>query len=362
VQRPPRVLAYVRFALTLGFLYLLLTSSGNYWLELSFPQGATGLDFLIEMNMDEVQVGSISGIDSWRLDVEGLRHQLGTMAFGVGDRLIYLPVVTSTNSFAMQLAQERAEEGVVVLTDSQTAGKGRQGRRWVDMSGCNVLSSTLLRPLFPSHLLVMVASLAVVQAITETCGIAATIKWPNDVLIEDRKVAGILIETSHDSSGRLVAILGIGVNVNGRILEVPGGASLITADAQHSAAREAPLYQDQAPVVTGATTLEAECGHVLSRETFIAHMLRHLETDYFVLQEEAGSPYSLSNGLSASQSLRERWRNCLSTLGRTISVRQGGTVISGVAEDVDENGELLLRSHSGELINITWGDVGYPAG
>src|SRR5437660_1684639 len=158
-----------------------------------------------------------------RLNVEAIQRQLATRVFGVGNKLLYLPIVDSTNSIAMQLAHERPDEGVVVLTDSQTAGKGRHGRRWVDMFGCNVLSSTLLRPLFPPHFLVMMASLAVVDAINETCGIAATIKWPNDVLIEDHKVSGILIETSHDYAGQLVAILGIGVNVNGRIPDVPAG-------------------------------------------------------------------------------------------------------------------------------------------
>ncbi len=310
--------------------------------------------------MDEVRAGSFATTGNKRLDVEGLLHQLETTFIGLDDRLIYLPVVTSTNLFAMQLASERPEEGVVVLTDSQTAGKGRRGRRWVDVSGCNVLSSTLLRPLFPPHLLVMVASLAVVQTITETCGIDATIKWPNDVLINDRKVAGILIETSHNPTGQLVAILGIGVNVNGRILDVPVGASLVTSYAQHSPAREVPLHQNRSPLVTRATTLEAECGQVSSRETFIARMLRYIEIDYLALQQEAKS--APLYGLSASQALRERWRSYLSTLGRTISVHQGEIVRAGVAEDVNENGELLLRCRSGELVNITWGDVGYPAG
>jgi BirA family biotin operon repressor/biotin-[acetyl-CoA-carboxylase] ligase len=95
-----------------------------------------------------------------RLDIESLQSQLDTQFFGVGDRLLYVPVVSSTNTLAMQLAHERSEEGVVVLTDNQTAGKGRLGRRWVDVPGCNVLSSTLLRPLFPPYLLVMLASLA----------------------------------------------------------------------------------------------------------------------------------------------------------------------------------------------------------
>jgi len=278
------------------------------------------------------------------LRVEVLRGLLGTQILGVGDRLLYLPVVESTNTFAMQLAYERPEEGVVVLTDSQTAGKGRQGRRWVDVSGCNVLSSILLRPLFPPHLLVMVASLAVVDAIAETCDVSATIKWPNDVLIADRKVAGILIETSHDLNGYMIAIVGIGVNVNGHMRDL-----------------SEQLSQKDSPGTT-ATTLEAECGHAVSREIFIAYLLKHFETDYLALQQEAtdASTVVIATHRPVSRLIRERWKGQLSTLGRTISVRQRDARISGVAVDVDDNGELLLRCHSGELVSITWGDVDYP--
>ena len=311
--------------------------------------------------MDEVQVG-FSATEGKTLDVEGIQRQLETRFFGVGDKLLYLPIVTSTNALAMQLAHERPEEGVVVLTDSQTAGKGRQGRRWVDVPGCNVLSSTLLRPLFPPHLLVMIASLAVVDTIAEICGLTATIKWPNDVLIRDRKVAGILIETSHDQYGQLVAILGIGVNVNGRMQNVPEETSLVTCRAEYGQAQGALLQQDQAPLIATAITLETEYGHAVSRETFIVHLLRHIETDYLALQQETANPFStVYSPIPVSQSIRERWRKQLSTLGRSIQVRQGDTVTSGIAEDVDGNGELLLRRHSGELVNITWGDVGYLA-
>jgi len=278
------------------------------------------------------------------LNIEVLRRQLGTQFFAIGDRLLYLPVVDSTNVLAMQLVHQRLDEGVVVLADSQTAGKGRQGRQWVDVSGCNVLASTLLRPLFPPHLLLMISSLAVVDAIAETCGVSTTIKWPNDILVENRKVAGILIETSHDQTGRTVAILGIGINVNGHIQEL--------------------AEQSQASLVTTATTLETVCGHMVSRETLIAHLLRHIETDYLALQHEYMSTSSISKEQyrPISRLMRERWRSRLSTLGRTIQVRQGDTLVSGFAEDVDDYGELLLRGHSGELVSITWGDVGYPAG
>ncbi len=279
------------------------------------------------------------------LDIEALQRNLQTQFFGIGDRLLYFPTVESTNTLAMQLAYERPEEGLVVLTDSQTAGKGRRGRRWVDMPGRNVLLSILLRPLFSPYMLVMITSLAVVDAIADICQVAASIKWPNDVLVGDRKVAGILIETSHDSSGRMVAIAGIGVNVNGGIEEL----------AEHSAM--------QVPLTATATTLESVCGHTVSRELFIARLLQYIEKSYFALQQEITKLPAVGTEITepSSRMIRERWRGQLATLGRTITVQQGNSVLSGIAEDVDDSGELLLRRHSGELVSITWGDVEYPA-
>ena len=277
-----------------------------------------------------------------------LQQQLRTLSFGIGNRLVYIPTVGSTNILAMQLARAGSEEGVVVVTDSQSAGKGRQGRRWVDVYGCSVLSSIVLRPLFPLYLLVMIASSAVVEAIQEICGergITATIKWPNDVLIGDHKVAGILVETSLDRAGHLIAIVGIGVNVNGRLTS------------------EQADVPEVAALTATATTLETVYGQPISREKFLAALLRHIETHYLALQQEVrNSPmveYVASTGLT-SRSVREKWRGYLSTLDRQIQVRQGDTILDGIAEDVSETGELLLRLHSGERISITWGDIGYP--
>jgi BirA family biotin operon repressor/biotin-[acetyl-CoA-carboxylase] ligase len=274
-----------------------------------------------------------------------LQRHLTTHFIGVGDRLVYLPTVESTNTLAMHLAFERPDEGLVVLTDNQSAGKGRQGHRWVDVPGWNILSSTVLRPAFSPHLLIMVASLAVVDAIAETARIAATIKWPNDVLIGERKVAGILIETSHDPWGRVVAIVGIGINVNGHIQDMLQQLS------------------PQASLLAKATTLETECGHQLSREILLAHLLQHIEDDYLALQQEAAGTNSVQTPASTpfARLLRERWKGRLSTIGRAITVRQGDSVIDGIAENVDENGELLLRNHSGALITITWGTLEYVA-
>lgn len=279
------------------------------------------------------------------LDIEALQRNLQTQFFGIGDRLLYFPTVESTNTISMQLAYEKPEEGLVVLTDSQTAGRGRRGRRWIDVPGRNVLLSILLRPLFPPHMLVMIASLAVVDAIVDICQVAAAIKWPNDVLIGDRKVAGVLIETSHDSSGRMVAVVGIGVNVNGGVEEL----------GKHSAI--------QVPLTATATTLESACGHSVSRELFIARLLQYIENSYLALQREITDLPSIRTATTepASCLIQERWRGQLAMLGRTITVQQGNSVLSGIAEDVNDSGGLLLRCHSGELVSITWGDVEYPA-
>jgi BirA family biotin operon repressor/biotin-[acetyl-CoA-carboxylase] ligase len=286
------------------------------------------------LNQTEAAVSTTST----HLNIEQIRDLLDTEFIGKADRFVFLPIVDSTNTLAMKLAQQGSEEGVVVLTDSQKAGKGRQGRRWVDRVGCNVLLSLVLRPLFPPHLLVMVASLAVVDTIATVGGIAATIKWPNDVLIGERKVAGILIETSHDLSGRLVAIVGIGVNVNGRISDYAKMAGDSSLSAQELSGK--------------ATTLAEVCGHEVSREAFIAHLLLDIERSYLALQQEAHVRRitNMVPSVSISRLTHERWSSQLSTLGRAIQVRQGDTLLSGVAEGVNENGELLLRSCSSVLM------------
>lgn len=277
-----------------------------------------------------------------RLNLETLHDLLETTLVGIGTNIVYKPVVASTNTLAMQLARNGAEEGLVVLTDNQTAGKGRQGRRWIDVANRNVLSSTILRPLFPPYYLVMIASLAIVNTIADVCNIHATIKWPNDVLIENRKVAGILIETSHDNNGHFVAILGIGVNINGRI-------SSILHNVLESS-------QTQQGLLLHATTLEDEIGHVVNREVFIAHLLKHIETSYLALQQET-QDLTIHNRGPIARHLFEQWRAHLSTLGRTVTVHQGDKLLSGVAEDVNDQGELLLRDHSDNYLRITWGDV-----
>jgi BirA family transcriptional regulator, biotin operon repressor / biotin---[acetyl-CoA-carboxylase] ligase len=271
------------------------------------------------------------------LDVNYLRQKLKAQLFGGEHRLLYFPVTDSTNTQAIQLVANSAEEGVVVIADAQTGGRGSRGRRWLDIPGNNIILSIVLYPLFPPNLLIKMASLGVAETITQMCNISPSIKWPNDTLIGKRKVSGILIETKRISEKQIGTVLGIGVNVNGNIEKW-----------------QKDLRVD-ASLLANATTLETECGQSVNRETFICILLQNLEAYYLALQEE-----TQVGSHQTSNTIHERWRDRLSTLGRDVEVRQKERTIAGIAMDVNSDGELLLRCQSGEIITISWGEVGFP--
>jgi BirA family transcriptional regulator, biotin operon repressor / biotin---[acetyl-CoA-carboxylase] ligase len=302
----------------------------------TYPKGSVARIDLQANESRDKRLNDMQDLAFQHLDVHIIQEQLETKSFGRSERICYQSVLDSTNTHAMTLAREGVEEGTIVLADSQVAGRGRLGRRWIDVAGWNVLSSTVLRPSFSPHLLVMIASLAVVRTILDLSTLEATIKWPNDVLVAGHKVAGILIETSHDQDGRLVAILGIGVNVNGHI----------------SQSVEAVLESQ-----VNAISLEDACGHTLSRERFIARMLKYIEQPYLALQREVQEAGFDTTMTATAHMLREQWRNRLSTLGQLTRVRQGNRFVTGIAEDVNEQGELLLREPAGDCITITWGEI-----
>lgn len=253
---------------------------------------------------------------SFVLDVAALKVMLQGQRLGA--TVAYFPTLPSTNTYAVQLAQQGTAEGTLVATDDQSAGRGRAGRAWKSLPGQQLALSLVLYPSFPPHFLVMASALAVCEAIEEVAHLRAEIKWPNDVLVTERKVCGILIEAS---SG--YAVLGIGVNVNGSLA---GDSEL---DSR-------------------ATTLAAAVGHTISRELLAASLLRHLEALYVALTAE---------GESARVALREEWRARLATLSRRVSVVQHETALVGVAEDVDGDGALVLRLDDGTQRTVTWGDV-----
>lgn len=250
------------------------------------------------------------------LDVEALRRGLAGLL--LGGRVVYAPEVGSTNTLAAELARDGAAEGTLVTTDFQTAGRGRVGRAWKERPNQQLALSLVLRPRFPAHFLVMASALAVAQAIEVATGAQPDIKWPNDVLLQGRKVCGALIEMSDG-----VAILGIGVNVNGELGDDP-------------------------ELQGHATTLAAALGHSVAREPLAVETVRRLDARYGALQ---------AGGATAQRELRDDWRARLVTLGQRVAIRQRDATLRGLAEDVADDGALLLRLDAGQIITVLWGDV-----
>ncbi len=236
----------------------------------------------------------------------------------VGQRVICYPSLTSTMEVAKQEAQQGAVEGTVVFTDEQTAGRGRIKRVWLSPKG-NIALSVILYPsvaYLPS--LIMLASLAVVHSIEAVTGLKSQLKWPNDVLINGKKVCGVLIESNVRGDIVDYAIIGIGVNVNLR------------------------LY-DFTEIQPTATSLSDELGGDVSRLNVIRCLLVEIERLYLAL---------LAGG-----SIYQEWRDSLVTLGRRVQVKSGETIYEGIAESVARDGSLLLHHSDGSLTKIVAGDV-----
>jgi BirA family biotin operon repressor/biotin-[acetyl-CoA-carboxylase] ligase len=235
----------------------------------------------------------------------------------IGQRVIAYPRLTSTNDIAKHQAKKGAREGTVIVAEEQTAGRGRLKRAWLSPRG-SVALSVILHPT-PTQLpsLIMVASLAVVHCI-EKAGLKAQIKWPNDVLVNDRKVCGILIESDVRGSAVDYAVIGIGLNVNVNTADFPDISST-------------------------ATSLSQELGKELSRRETIRCLLVELEDLYLSLPE--------------GDSVFREWRDRLVTLGKEVELISGQTSYQGVAESVASDGNLFLRQPNGKLIKVVAGDV-----
>jgi len=236
----------------------------------------------------------------------------------IGQKVICYPSLTSTMAAAKREVQRGAVEGTVVIADEQTAGRGRIKRVWLSPKGSIALSIVLYPSVVNLPSLIMLASLAVVHSIETVTGLRSRIKWPNDVLANDRKVCGILIESSVRGNIVDYAIIGIGVNVNLRLSDFP----------------EIPAT---------ATSLSDELGRDVPRLRIIRRLLVEMERLYLALQ--------------AGGSIYEEWRDSLVTLGRKVKVKSGKTVYEGVAESVARDGSLLLRHSDGNLSKIVAGDA-----
>jgi len=231
---------------------------------------------------------------------------------------------SSTNDVVDKLARDGVNEGVVVFAESQSLGRGRLGRNWLSPVRKGLWFSVLLRPeLRPQAAtqLTVAASASLARAIRQQTGLAAEIKWPNDILVGGRKIAGILTELNAELDHIKYIVLGIGVNVNLNVTDFPTELRKL------------------------ATSLKIETGRHVSRAELAAAILRELDADYTRIAHRQFSRVG------------EEWQQFCSTLGRSVSIRVGDRVIRGRAESLDEDGALLLRTEHGHLERIIGGDV-----
>ncbi len=243
----------------------------------------------------------------------------------IGKEIIFFESTSSTNDAAIEIGRQRDDpEGIVVIADSQTGGRGRFGRKWESPPGANLHFTVLLKPRFsPQHasLMTLAAAIAVTRAIRDKAEIHAEIKWPNDILINGKKTGGILSEIK--ARGDLIDILavGIGVNVN------------MTPDMMGGDIKEL------------ATSLKIEKGDPINRADLFRAILAELETYYkYILKGDKGA-------------IIRDWLSLNSTIGNTVTVKNLDSIITGTAESINASGELILRLASGEAKTICAGDV-----
>ena len=231
---------------------------------------------------------------------------------------------TSTNDVIEKLARDGVKEGVVVFAESQTKGRGRLGRKWISPAYKGLWFSILLRPdLRPPETtqLTVASATALCRAIQSETGLNPEIKWPNDILVGGKKVAGVLTELSAELDRVKHIILGIGVDVN-------LGAAELPADLRKQ-----------------ATSLKIEAGRAVSRADLATAILSELDNDY--------------GRVCAGQfaAVADEWEARCQTIGRNVTIQIGGRRVHGRAESLSESGELLLRTEHGHLERISGGDV-----
>jgi BirA family biotin operon repressor/biotin-[acetyl-CoA-carboxylase] ligase len=255
------------------------------------------------------------------LSLEGIREVLAKVDAGCfGAQVHYFASVTSTNNVARNLAAEGLPEGTLVVADEQTRGRGRRGRRWEVPPNTALLMSVIFRPfLAPMETgrLVMVCGLAAAEAIEALRTVRIDVKWPNDLQIEGKKVAGILAESAILNDQVMLTIAGIGINVNVR-------------------------FEPDDPLAETATSLLIATDQITDRAVLLAQVMAGLNRWYSHLRE---------------RTLDEAWRTRMVILGRRVRAMTPDGPVDGIAEDIDATGALWFRPDVGEVVRLMAGEV-----
>jgi len=239
----------------------------------------------------------------------------------IGKDVFYFKSISSTNIYAKQLADKDVREGVVVIADIQTHGRGRKNRVWLSPFG-GLWFSVVLRPkILPEKgmLVTMVASIAIVQAIKEITDLDPVIKWPNDILINGKKICGILTEIDVKKNIINYAVVGIGINVNNEIND---------------------------EIKKMATSISIENGSEISRVRLLKCILKYFDKNYKKL---------ITGDFNA---IKKLWSSYAKIIGKAVKIKDNGNTISGIISDVDENGYLILKTKD-NLHKIFNGDIIY---
>jgi len=251
-----------------------------------------------------------------------VRHALKTDL--MGRRICSYRSVRSTNQVAMEMARDGVPEGTLVLAEEQLAGRGRLGRAWHSAPGLGLWMSLVLRPDVPLERVFQMAicgALAVAETILERFPLSVRVKWPNDVLVRGRKLAGVLVETQLNGSDMHGIVLGIGLNVNHRTADFP-------RFLRHR-----------------ATSLRVELGRAVPRAELLGDLLARFEPLYLQFQERGVEPFL------------DRWRQLSAVLGRRVTIQIGPRSVRGTAVDIDPQGALILKEENGSRQRFLAGDV-----
>lgn len=241
----------------------------------------------------------------------------------IGKEVLSYNVVDSTNTVAFSLAEKGAKEGTVVFAEGQTKGRGRLGRSWTSPKSKGIYLSLVLRPEIgpeKASLITLLAAVSCAETIRKVCGLPALIRWPNDILVNNKKVCGILTEMQTENSKIKFIILGIGINVNTPIGKLPQGASSLREEAGKEKRQFSRLE--------------------LARE-----LLRQFDKEYLSFQHKGRAK------------LIAQWKNLSALSGKRVKVFLPGKTIEGQAQDIDEQGALIVRLDSGFKQHVVAGDV-----
>jgi BirA family biotin operon repressor/biotin-[acetyl-CoA-carboxylase] ligase len=255
------------------------------------------------------------------MNVDRLQEGLRTKQFG--KRIIFLREANSTNDYAKELASYGAEGGAIVIAESQIAGRGRLGREWISPKG-GLYLSIILRPKISVNeavKLVFVASLAVANVLRAVYRLKVETKWPNDVLINGKKVCGILAETNTTGEKVNYTVIGVGVNANFAV-------------------------KDALPkeLVKTSTSLEDETGRKIRFEELFQALIERLESLYDLFLKEGFAP------------ILSEWKKYAGFFGKRVEVTSGAKKLSGAAVDVDSDGSLILKQADGS-VKLVSGDL-----